>query len=277
MPALTTTRNYADAQVLDEQDLDDAFDSIETLLNTTKLDGDNLQTGGVPTAALANLAVTTAKIDALAVTTAKLDDASVTSAKLAAAVAGDGLAGGAGTALSVNVDGTTLEINSDALRIKDLGVSTAKLAALAVTREKQEAVGQQLSSSSGAFTRSNSSYGAVNNLSCTITTSGRPVFVGLVSDGGGSSSFVSIYASGGAATRARTGIIIKRDSSTIAEYTLGGGGSSSASLEFFYGPSDISHLDTPAAGTYTYTVQSKTIDSNNEMSVTNVKLLVYEL
>lgn len=46
---------------------------------------------------------------------------------LTASVAGNGLAGGNGTALSVNTDGTTLEINSDSLRVKDSGVGKAKL------------------------------------------------------------------------------------------------------------------------------------------------------
>ncbi len=64
-----------------------------------------------------------------AVTTAKIDNAAVTADKLAAAVAGAGLAGGAGTALSVNVDDTGIEINSDTLRLKDAGVTSAKLAA----------------------------------------------------------------------------------------------------------------------------------------------------
>lgn len=43
--------------------------------------------------------------------------AGITGTELAASVAGNGLAGGAGTALSVNTDGTTLEISADALRI----------------------------------------------------------------------------------------------------------------------------------------------------------------
>ena len=71
-----------------------------------------------------------------AVATENIDDGAVTAPKLAAAVAGNGLAGGAGTALSVNTDGSTLEISSDTLRIKDLGVSTAKLADLSVTASK---------------------------------------------------------------------------------------------------------------------------------------------
>ncbi len=66
------------------------------------------------------------------IATAKLADAAVTAAKLAAAVAGDGLTGGAGSALAVNPDGTTLEINADAVRVKDAGISAAKLATDAV-------------------------------------------------------------------------------------------------------------------------------------------------
>jgi hypothetical protein len=70
------------------------------------------------------------------VATAGIADDAVTAAKIASAVAGSGLAGGAGTALSVNVDASTIEINSDTLRIKDSGVVTAKLADDAVTSSK---------------------------------------------------------------------------------------------------------------------------------------------
>lgn len=92
----------------------------------------------VSTAMLEALSVTAAKIAADAVTTAKILDANVTTAKIAnanvtadkiaAAVAGNGLAGGAGSALSVTVDDSTIEINSDTLRLKDGGVSKTKLA-----------------------------------------------------------------------------------------------------------------------------------------------------
>jgi len=54
-------------------------------------------------------------------------------------VAGSGLTGGgtSGTVtLDLNPDDVTIEVNSDVVRIKDLGVSTGKLAALAVTTAK---------------------------------------------------------------------------------------------------------------------------------------------
>ena len=68
-----------------------------------------------------------AQLDPLEVTTAKIDNEAVTAAKIASAVAGSGLSGGAGTALAVNVDDSTIEINSDTLRVKDLGITSAKL------------------------------------------------------------------------------------------------------------------------------------------------------
>lgn len=60
-------------------------------------------------------------------TAATIANNAVTSAKLNTAVAGNGLSGGGGSALAVNVDGTTIEISSDSLRIKDGGVGPAKL------------------------------------------------------------------------------------------------------------------------------------------------------
>ena len=94
MPTLTITKNYDDGTTLTESQLDDIKSSIETFVNTTKLNSDNIQTGGIATAnyaaasvdaaAIASSAVTTAKINDSAVTTAKINDAAVTQAKRAA-------------------------------------------------------------------------------------------------------------------------------------------------------------------------------------------------
>jgi len=49
---------------------------------------------------------------------------------------GNGLTGGSGAALAVNVDDSTIEINADALRLKDGGITTAKIADGQVTAGK---------------------------------------------------------------------------------------------------------------------------------------------
>lgn len=67
--------------------------------------------------------------------TTQLASAAVTAAKIASAAlsASGAITGGAGTALSVAVDNSTIEISSNALRLKDAGVTSAKLATGAVT------------------------------------------------------------------------------------------------------------------------------------------------
>ena len=102
-----------------------------TLSNTGAL---TIEAGAVETGMMASSSIVTSKISDLNVTTGKLADAAVTSAKLASAVAGDGLAGGAGTALSVNVDDSSIEISSDTLQVKAAGVTAAMLAAAARPR-----------------------------------------------------------------------------------------------------------------------------------------------
>lgn len=93
MATLDVTRNYADGEVLTEADLDAFLDDVETFLNVTKLNDDNLQnngitgslkllTGSVTATKLASDSVTTVKILDQNVTTAKLADGAVTTVKI---------------------------------------------------------------------------------------------------------------------------------------------------------------------------------------------------
>lgn len=63
----------------------------------------------------------------------------VTESQLSTSVAGAGLTGGAGTALTVNPDGSTLEVVSDQVRVKALGVTNSQIADLAITDAKVSA------------------------------------------------------------------------------------------------------------------------------------------
>ena len=76
------------------------------------------------------------KVAALGITASELAASSVTKAKIAADVAGAGLGQNIDGSLEVNTDGTTLEISADAVRVKDLGISSAKLAADSVITAK---------------------------------------------------------------------------------------------------------------------------------------------
>jgi hypothetical protein len=72
-------------------------------------------------------ATDTLQLKDLGVTTAKLADDSVTLDKINADVAGDGLGQNVSGALEVNVDDSTIETNTDALRVKALGITNVHI------------------------------------------------------------------------------------------------------------------------------------------------------
>lgn len=63
MPTLAIVKTYVNGAVLTETDLDNIKTSVESFLNTTKIDSANIQTSGVITANLAPAAVIDSKID----------------------------------------------------------------------------------------------------------------------------------------------------------------------------------------------------------------------
>lgn len=63
-------------------------------------------------------------------------DNSITEFKLTTSVAGNGLTGGNGVPLAVVVDNSTIEIVADTLRVKDLGITAAKIANTTITAAK---------------------------------------------------------------------------------------------------------------------------------------------
>jgi microcystin-dependent protein len=82
MPVLTISKTYADGQTLSQSNLDSAFDSVSSFLNTTKIDSSNIQNGGIATANIASAAITSTQMATNAVTTTAITDAAVTKAKL---------------------------------------------------------------------------------------------------------------------------------------------------------------------------------------------------
>lgn len=165
-----------------------------------------------------------------------------------------------------NVDSVTLEIASDeTLRVKDSGISTAKLADNSVTYAKRVALNYSKSSSSGSFSTSSTSLVDVTNLSVSLTTNGRPIQILLTNSdntNGGSFSYVGSWS---------MEYFVLRDGAKIAgsSITSDGGGSSVVPLTSFFD-------DGASAGSHTYKVQMK-VNTSGTGSAGNICLVVYEL
>lgn len=233
-------------------------------------------------------------------------NAAILPVKLSSTIAGDGLSRDGSTGvLSVGVDNSTVELSSDAVRVKDAGitgaklatsaadsstlevasgsmriknsgVSTAKIANSAVTRAKLADVDQEYGayeSTTGNIT-STSAVDFSPSKEVTITTTGRPVFIGLVSNSS-VSSYQTIVCTGPTHASAFCSIRLVRGSTSIADFTMESfttGTSTRLKLPI----SVIWHIDQPAAGTYTYKLKGL-VSSGRQLSVDYGRLIAYEL
>lgn len=174
------------------------------------------------------------------------------------------------------VDNSTIEISSNTLQVKAGGIGTTQLADGGVTKPKQSAVGQQVSSSSVSYSTSSTSFTAVTNLSVSLTTTGRPVMVFLVGDAS-NPSYVSLNSTTTSSPYGQVRFL--RDVTDIGFYEVGitaaNGGGPKTNIET--PSSGFSAFDAPAAGTYTYSVQVKVLASSTTILVASTKLVAYEL
>lgn len=199
MPTFNFTKTYEDGFTLTDKDLTALFDSIESGLNITQVDADNIQASGI--------------------TTALIEDASITA-------------------------------------------------------EALPALGQQVSESSGNYTNG-SGLADVTNLSCSITTTGRPVFIALIPDGSSNASYLAVTDASGTADGVLT---IDRGGSNIALFNLnftdaGGTGEQAATIIKPVGC--VKYVDVVGAGVYTYKLRSA--GETGTLSVAYCKLVVFEM
>ena len=170
----------------------------------------------------------------------------------------------------------------ETLKIKDLNVTTGKLAANAVTRAKQEAVGQQLSSSSGTYQNLTTSYTDVTNLSVTITTTGRPVFLAIITEDTTDNALISVEDSNAHTADAafkfvRTLSGTPTDISTHRIKVQSSGFTLATDQKIISLPvSSLIHVDVIGANTYTYKLQARVV-AGDSVNVVNAKLLAFEL
>lgn len=275
MGDISRVYDFEDGQVLTEAQLDAEFNQIVSTINN--LDNDNVS----PTANIAP-------------------------SKISSTIKGDAIARDAGTgALSAKVDASTLEISGDAMRIKDLGVTTAKLAADAVTNAKladdaveaaniaDDAVttaaildaavtvaklaapNLQISSTASAFTTTSTSFQTVTNLTVSITSTGRPIYIGFIPTTTAGYWQINSTLIGGQDTISMP-VRLQRDAVTVAswELTL----STNDDSEYLrLPPSGLFFIEQPSAGTYTYTVDIRCGGSTMRADATQLKIFALEM
>ncbi len=146
-----------------------------------------------------------------------------------------------------------------------------------LTQVNMGSLGQQLSSSSGTFSTTNTSATDVTNLSVTITTTGRPVMLLLVSDGTGgvNDAHIRVDSTG---TSVGGEIYFIRGSTEIGQYGIGliATGSGGTNYEVRVPLSSCLMVDIVAAGTYTYKLQASA-NASDTIYVWRAKLLAFEL
>lgn len=180
-------------------------------------------------------------------------------------------------AAAYGVDNSTIEISSNTIRVKDAGITTAKLVDASVTRAKQASVGQIISGSSGAFTNSTTTPTVVTNFSNNITTTGRPVVIAVIPDGNTSTatpSYIGGLASGNAEEIAYFAVLrdgVQIALSMIDVYTTGAG------TLIRVPPGALYFVDPVAAGTYDYRIHIWISGNPGNAAVNYCKLLTYEL
>jgi hypothetical protein len=171
-----------------------------------------------------------------------------------------------------NTTGSTVFLTYDASN--DMGIGPAVSGG--ITRANQAPVGQQISASCGTFNTNSGSFVQVTNMSVTLTTSGRPVFIGLQPDGSPpSSNTPALWGMQVPALTTDYGLMgVNRGATTIVNFevpvALNGPEYNSFPLPGFL------CLDTPTAGTYTYTLQMAVI-GNVYIFMNYAVLVAYEL
>jgi len=178
-------------------------------------------------------------------------------------------AANAGTAASAAVAATVLPGSITTTSLATNSVTLTNLAPRVVGTNVPLG-GFAISSSSGNYITS--SLGDVPNLTVTITTSGRPVFIGLISDGNLNSSYVLSTRAAGE-TDVATGFT--RDANVISSQYQRLDASSSTSDDLFLPPSSNHHIDIAPPGVHTYTF--RILAGNSSFQVVNVRLVAYEL
>lgn len=264
---ISRVKTFSDGEILTASDLNAEFDNVVDGVNS--ITNDNIASNAAISPTKISSAIKGTAIDRNSTSGAlsvKVDDATIEVDSDVIRVKDDGITG---AKLNSNVvDNVTLEQTGNTLRVKTSGIGSAQIADGSITQAKRASLGIQISASSGLsiVTDSSTSFADVPNLSVTITTTGRPVFIGIMSDGTDQSNSSCQVTSGSTATI----YAFERSGTLIAAIGANNGDLNPCSSYYV--------IDTPTAGTYTYKFRQKlAIASNSTRSVLYAKLVAYEL
>lgn len=133
--------------------------------------------------------------------------------------------------------------------------------------------GVAIASSSGNALTTSTSFVTVSNQSISLTTSGRPVKILCISDGGTATSYVGATR---VASEPSYGIFqILRGTTTIGHFEVRIAGGSAQTIAV--PASSVAHLDIVAAGTYTYKLQYRLGTSAGSAIARQLKLCAFEI
>lgn len=162
----------------------------------------------------------------------------------------------------------------DAAGLEDSTLTIAK-AAIKTVSASPGLNGFAVSASCGAFSTYSVSFVDVTNLSVTLTTKGNPVELGLTSDGGGNNSQFSITHS--SASSAAAYLRFLQDASEVGQYYMSTAHWGSTTSSAACPASCINHKYVPAAGTYTWKVQLRSLNSSVSSGLAFAKLYAREI
>jgi len=113
----------------------------------------------------------------------------------------------------------------------------------------------------------------VPNLTVTLATTGRPVFVGLIPDG--TNFFLSSLGVGSSGSQPTASFGFTRDGILISSFGVAMS-APSAGVDLYAPPGSASYVDTPIAGTHTYTFRVVNTSGDWAIDVSYVRLVAYE-
>tara|TARA_R110000868_G_scaffold242882_7_gene498506 strand:- start:630 stop:1481 length:852 start_codon:yes stop_codon:yes gene_type:complete len=255
---IPTPTQFAAGQRIVASQVNSNFTAVNSVVNGN-IASDNIVAGGIVAGNLSTDSVTTAKILALNVTTAKLAAGSVTNAKL-----------------------EDLGITSDKIAVSGVATAniatgsiiTAKVASESITRVKQAALGQVITGSV-TFTTTSATFVDVTDATVTLTHSGRPVFVGVVSDG--TDNAATFQATSASVPDVSAEYKILRGSTVVARGYICRTGTGIADVATCNAPVSVWGLDHAPAGTYVYKLQVKAVSASTTVNANFIKMVAFEL